>query len=232
MLVYAVLGLITGSLLNWAGDALPHLAHRFEKAPFAAARLESALGRLIVSAWPGRRTQVSGQGLAVELIGAALFTFIGSQHGWTWNFVVLAGLCTLFILIAVIDLRYRLVLNIVVFPVIAVILAVSVVSPRIDEVTTLVGGAMGFGLFLLAALVRPNGLGGGDVKLAALIGVLFGFPHALWALLLGILAGGLASIILIAVRCWDRRTRIAYAPFLCFGAIVALFFDPLSAVLH
>jgi leader peptidase (prepilin peptidase)/N-methyltransferase len=69
-------------------------------------------------------------------------------------------------------------------------------------------------------------VGGGDIKLAALIGFALGFPEVLWALLVGIGSGGLVALFLLWTRRGDRQTRIAYAPFLCLGAMVALLFNP------
>jgi prepilin signal peptidase PulO-like enzyme (type II secretory pathway) len=65
-------------------------------------------------------------------------------------------------------------------------------------------------------------MGAGDVKLAALIGLMVGFPRVLWALALGVLAGGVTSILLLLFRLRGLKSYIPYAPFLCSGAIITL----------
>ena len=78
-----------------------------------------------------------------------------------------------------------------------------------------VGGLAGFAILAALYLGRPGVIGGGDVKLAALLGVALGWPLGLWALLL---APGFALVVavpMLAVRRWTLRQRIAFAPALC-----------------
>ena len=102
--------------------------------------------------------------------------------------------------------------------------------PGSGAVTALVGGAIGLALFLLTALLRPGGLGAGDVKLPTLIGLILGFPQVLWALTLGILTGGITALLLILSRRRGPRSYIPYAPFLCLGAVFSLVYNPLHLI--
>ncbi len=86
------------------------------------------------------------------------------------------------------------------------------------------GAALGFGVFLLAALARPGGMGMGDVKLAGVIGLITGLGGAALALTVGILAGGVAAAALLVGRRAGRRATMAYAPYLALGAWIALYF--------
>jgi prepilin signal peptidase PulO-like enzyme (type II secretory pathway) len=89
-------------------------------------------------------------------------------------------------------------------------------------VNALLGGAVGFGVFLLLAIVGRGALGMGDVKLAGVIGLMTGYPDVLWALIIGALVGAGAAIVLLISRKATRKTAIAYAPYLAFGAFVVL----------
>lgn len=146
------------------------------------------------------------------------------RFSWEWAWIALC--CIFFILVAIIDIRRKQVLNIMVYPGMAAAIIRILVTPLLNPAAYFAGGLFGFGLFLLAAILRPGELGGGDVKLAALIGLVVGFPGVIWALGLGILAGGLVSAILILIL-KNKKTIIPYAPFLSAGAIVALFYNPL-----
>src|SRR5690606_42024722 len=84
-----------------------------------------------------------------------------------------------------------------------------------------VGGVMACSIFFLTGWLRPGRLGFCDVKLATLIGVGLGFPTILWALLAGTGAAGVVAIWLLH-RGASAQNRIAYAPFLCLGALAAL----------
>ena len=86
----------------------------------------------------------------------------------------------------------------------------------------LLGGGMAFAIFFLTAWLRPGELGGGDVKLATVIGVTFGFPQMLLALLVGAGIGAGVAVMMMMTRQAGRKTRIPYAPFLCLGAMALL----------
>ena len=169
--------------------------------------------------------------LAVEVITSILFAAVWAQSSLL-SLAMSSLLCAFLILVAVIDLRYRLVLNILIFPAMALTLIVRAIMPGASLLAVLLGGAFGLAIFALVALLRPGQLGGGDVKLATLIGLIFAFPNALWALLIGVLAGGVASVWLLTNRRGNAQTQIAYAPFLVFGALVALLYNPVPSLMY
>jgi prepilin signal peptidase PulO-like enzyme (type II secretory pathway) len=76
------------------------------------------------------------------------------------------------------------------------------------------------GFFFLLALLTRGAMGLGDVKLAAATGALVGWPAMVAALLLGILAGGVAALLLLLTRRAGRKDYFAYGPYLASGAWV------------
>lgn len=165
--------------------------------------------------------------LAVEVIGAGFSIALWLVLDHTAESFLLAGAIFFFLLIAIIDLKTRLVLNVLVYPALITLPLIRVVFFQQPLANTLIGGGLAFTIFYLTALLRPGDLGGGDVKLAALIGLLVGFPGVLWALLVGAVAGGIAAVYLLLVRSKGRKSQIPYAPFLSLGAIVCLLYNPL-----
>jgi Flp pilus assembly protein protease CpaA len=127
------------------------------------------------------------------------------------------------ILITVIDLEHRLVLNRVILPAIVLALIAGLVTPGLSILQALIGGLVGFGVFYLIAMVYPGGMGAGDVKLAAFIGLITGFPNIVLAIILTIFAGGLISLLLVVTRVRTMRDYIPYGPFLVIGGILTLF---------
>jgi leader peptidase (prepilin peptidase) / N-methyltransferase len=125
-----------------------------------------------------------------------------------------------FVIIALIDIRHRIVPNLLVYPAILIALALQLLYAHTDVRVVLLGGGLAFGIFALTAWLKPDSLGGGDVKLAGLIGVLCGFPGVLGALLIG--AGTGAGVAVYLMRSNSKQATIPYAPFLCLGAIVLL----------
>ena len=144
---------------------------------------------------------------------------------------MLAFYCSFLLLIAVIDLRYQLVLNVLIYPAAVVALLLRFVHPGGDALTTLLGGAVGLIFFSLVALLSRGGMGAGDVKLAALIGLMVGFPQVVWALTLGILAGGIVALFLFLTHLRDLKSYMPYAPFLCLGAAIIVIYNPVLPIL-
>jgi leader peptidase (prepilin peptidase)/N-methyltransferase len=165
----------------------------------------------------------------VELALAVAFGLLYTYYGLTGHMLLLSAYVAILVLITVIDLEHRLVLNRVIGPAILLALAAGPFTPNLSWRGMLVGGAIGFGLFYLAALLYPGGMGAGDVKLAAFIGLITGFPGVFVALLVTVFAGGLISLLLILTRIRSRRDYIPYGPFLVIGGAYALFWgQPLT----
>lgn len=219
MIVFViVIGLAGSELVNWAADYLPRYS---SSAP--AQHCYPWRGLL----W-GLRTWVRGDRspwliLHLVTVGLSLAATIGLGiiYGPTLDFVFYTTCALYLLLVAVIDLKYRLVLNLLIYPAIVI---VAVMSD--NKAITLMGGTLAFGVFVLTAWLRPGDVGAGDIKLAALLGLAFGFPGVLWALLVGIGSGGVATVALLLGTDAKLKTRIPYAPFLCLGAAIALIYNP------
>jgi prepilin signal peptidase PulO-like enzyme (type II secretory pathway) len=159
---------------------------------------------------------VAGSFCAVLLAGATGVRFGGSAEGVLW-----ASAQVLLVCLACVDLATRRVPNRVLLPAaIAVVVLRAGFAPSVLP-ETLAAAAAAFGFFLLVVVVTRGGMGMGDVKLAALIGLLLG-KAALPALLIGIVAGGVASLVVLVRRRGGRGQTIAYAPYLCLGAALAI----------
>ena len=91
----------------------------------------------------------------------------------------------------------------------------------------LVGAAVMGVVYLLLAVLPGGGVGGGDVRLAPVIGGLLGWlgtAHLVVGLLAGFLVGGIAAVALLTLRRVGLRTAIAYGPAMCLGAWIAIAF--------
>jgi len=152
--------------------------------------------------------------------GAAAWRAGGDPIAWAVLCVYSAFLLT----ILVIDFEQRRVLNVMLLLAAVLALLFSLLGGWRGLLDAALGGAIGFGLFLLLALVGRGRLGAGDVKLAGVIGLMVGFPRVLTALAIGILLGGAAAIGLLISRRAGRKARMAYAPYLALGALAVLFF--------
>ena len=217
----AIAGLFMGTLLNWAGDYLRR---------FSSSGALSSPGSSTCPApawWRGvMRREWDWPGITVELFTAFLFAYLWARYGPSWRLLEFVFYASIFHLITIIDLRHRLVLNVVLYPAIPLTLLIRLFLPHPDILSALLGGTTGLALFLVVMLAGRGTLGAGDVKLAAFIGVVMGFPHVLWALTLGILAGGVGALFVLITHRGGLKNYIPYAPFLCLGAMLVLLFPP------
>ena len=134
--------------------------------------------------------------------------------------ICFAAVQVVLVALAAEDLRSRRIPNAVTAPAALLAIALRAAFERSELVEILVAGAGAFAFFLVLALLTRGGLGMGDVKLAGLLGLLLG-TSAVPALFIGTLAGGVASVALLA-RGRKRGTTLAYGPYLCFGGAVAV----------
>ncbi|HBS60041.1 MAG TPA: prepilin peptidase [Firmicutes bacterium] len=90
----------------------------------------------------------------------------------------------------------------------------------------LAGGLAGGVIMLLIAIVSRGGMGGGDIKMMAWIGLFLGLKMTMLALFLSFVIGGLASLILILAGRKRRKDFIPFGPFLAAGGFTAYVFGP------
>jgi leader peptidase (prepilin peptidase)/N-methyltransferase len=236
-LMYALLGLVLGSFLNLCIDRLPrgesiltarshcdacgHLLGPLDLVPVFSYLALRGRCRYCLARIPLRSP-------LVELGTAALFAVVWLRFSTSLQGVLVALYGSLLIPILVIDLEHHRVLNALSYPAIVLALAAAAFVPGRSPWEMLAGGALGSGLLLVLALLYPAGMGMGDVKLAAFIGLAVGHPQVLLALFLSFLFGGAISGALVLAKAIGRRDPIAFAPFLAAGALTTLFFgDPI-----
>jgi leader peptidase (prepilin peptidase)/N-methyltransferase len=125
---------------------------------------------------------------------------------------------------AAIDLEHRLIPNAITGPGAVLALALGTGLDPGGEPARLIAAACAGGFLLLAALAYPGGMGMGDVKLAAVMGLCLGSAVAP-AVLVALLAGTLLGLVVIARRGAreGRKTAIPFGPFLALGALVAVY---------
>ncbi len=128
----------------------------------------------------------------------------------------------LFTLLAVIDVKYRIIPNPLIAAGLAVAVALHLLTQELQVAHIVIGAVFAFGIFFAVAVLRPGGLGMGDVKLSTLIGVTFGFPSVLWALIISAGVSALVIVTLMARKHHRLTDTIPYAPFLCIGALAML----------
>lgn len=148
-------------------------------------------------------------------------------------FFVLAFVFSAFLVMFVYDLRFYIIPDEVVYSAIAIVLLSDVVNIlmdpsllNLDKVFSIIFPAVLAGGFFLALVImtRGRGMGGGDVKLGFLMGLVLGFPDIVLALFLAFILGATVGVLLILSGKKKMKSMLPFGPFLIFGFFVAYFY--------
>ena len=224
-LLALVTGLAAGSIADWAADALPRCEADSKVQPSGAIlhylTLPWYFFRGGVCPHCGERRPLRAP--LLELAMMAAFVLIAWRFGAEPLRMVTLWLYAWFLLtVLVIDLEHRRVLNVMVLPAAVLAFGASFLPGAPAPLDALLGGAGAFAAFFLIELLGRGAMGMGDVKLAGVIGLMTGYPLVVPSLLAGIVLGGLAAAAMLVTRRATRKTAIAYAPYLCVGALAVL----------
>ncbi len=231
ILVFALLGLFVGSFLNVCIDRLPR-GQSIISPPSHCSACKQKLGILdlipvLSYLWLRGRCRYCRASIPlripiVEAVTGLMFAFLYWKFGLGMELGISLVYACLLIIIFVIDLEHQLVLDKVTYPAMALALIFSFFWPGLGVVSSLGGGALGLAVMALPFLIYRRGMGMGDVKLGALVGLMSGFPLVGVTLLLAVITGGLAAAILLVLRVKKRGDAIPFAPFLATSAMVTL----------
>lgn len=242
LIIFALLGLAVGSFLNLCIDRLPahesiitppshcpkcnrKIATR-DLIPILSYILLKGKCRYCQSSIPIRSTLVEA---ATSLIFIGLCLRYGLDEMNT-QLIISLIYASIFIIIFFIDLEHELILNKVVYPSILLGLVISLIWPNLfsdtwndlGRIQPLIGGAAGFCIMLLLYFVFQGGFGEGDIKLAAFMGIITGFPLIIIALLLSVMSGGIIAMILMVTGIRKRKDVIPFGPFMASSAMVTI----------
>jgi leader peptidase (prepilin peptidase) / N-methyltransferase len=234
VVILAVLGLAVGSFLNVCIHRLPRgqsLNSPPSRCPHCDYRLRWFDNIPVVSyaILGGRcrkcRTRISIRYPIIELVTMGVFVLHGAVFGWSALLVArLVFACAMIVLFAI-DLEHHLLPNVITLPGIVVgLIASSVLPPGIID--ALIGMLVGGGVLWLIgeAYFRysgQEGMGGGDVKMLAMIGAFLGWKLVLITLVLSSVLGSIIGLTVIILRKGGMKYALPYGTFLALGALVA-----------
>jgi leader peptidase (prepilin peptidase)/N-methyltransferase len=157
------------------------------------------------------------------LSSLCLFIKFGPSLSYLFFFAFVAAL----IVITVIDLYHKIIPDVISLPGIGLGLIASLILPQIAFFNSLIGVLLGGGsLFIVGTLYqwifKREGMGGGDVKLLAMIGGFLGWKAVILTILLSSLIGSITGILIMVLKGKDFKYAIPFGPFLSLGAVISL----------
>ena len=235
----AVLGLAVGSFLNVVIHRVPRresVVTPRSRCPGCETEL-AARDNIPVLSWVLLRARCGTCGMRisvryplVEVACAALFAAMALRFPDEWSlpaFLVLAAAC---LAGTVIDIEHMLLPNRLVFPSLYLAAGLLVPAAAIEGDWSRLGRAalgavLASGALLVLALAKAGAMGGGDVKLALLLGLCLGWiglDHVALGLFLGFLLGSVVGVALVVARARTLKQHFAFGPFLAAGTLLAV----------
>jgi leader peptidase (prepilin peptidase)/N-methyltransferase len=253
-LLYALWGLLIGVLINHVADALlnrrslrgrPSCAFCGE--PWPPISWSAVVAYLLARGrCPHCSAPLPVRKVVVELATMLLFAFLWDRYGPSLQLGLVSLYSTVLILIVVTDVERRRIYNAVMFPAIALAAIGGFFNSDFTPLRAWLGGLFGFlivfFIYLLAGLFswligrwrnRPLNevaFGFGDVKLAVFIGLITGLPGVVFALVLGMVLGGIGAgaylLVTLMLRRYTPFMVIPYGPFLVAGGFIVMIYGP------
>jgi len=168
----------------------------------------------------------------VEALNAGMYVAVLWRYGLGWDFAVYCALNSALVVITFIDLDFQIIPDTITLSGIPMgLFAGSFFLPdpflratALGFTSSLVGLLAGGGLYYLVAVLSRGGMGGGDIKLMAMVGALMGWKAVLLTTFLGSLTGSVIGLFLMIFKGKGRKAKIPFGPFLALGTLITLFF--------
>ena len=158
----------------------------------------------------------------VEATTALLFVLAAWQSSSPGRLLTDWLFVSVLVVVAGIDIDHQVIPDRITLPGIGVGVLLSFLGIRASWLESLLGIAVGGGLLFAVILLSGGGMGGGDMKLGAMIGAFLGYKLALLALFVAVILGGLVAVALLSTGIRRRKDPIPFGPFLAAGAALAM----------
>jgi leader peptidase (prepilin peptidase)/N-methyltransferase len=175
------------------------------------------------------RGRISPQYPLVELVNGLLTLALFLRLGPSLTFLVLFVFSSALVAITFIDLEHQIIPDVISLPGIPIGFVSSFFLPWLGWKSSLIGILLGGGTLLVIAhgyelLTKKEGMGGGDVKLLAMMGAFLGWRAIPFIIFAASLAGSVIGLAVMAAQKKDSKLAIPFGPFLAFGALLYIFY--------
>jgi leader peptidase (prepilin peptidase)/N-methyltransferase len=165
----------------------------------------------------------------VELVNGVGYVAILWGFGWGWPTLVYGLFFSALLTVTLIDLDHLMIPDVITLPGIVLGVVCSWWVLPVGLLNSLIGVIVGGGVLLAMAWISPflfgkEGLGGGDIKLLAMVGAFLGWQLALTTLMIASILGALVGVGLLSVSAMKRGQYLPFGPFLSLGAVLSLLF--------
>ena len=238
LVVAFIFGICIGSFLNVCIFRLPEgksIVHPPSSCPGcgAAIRLYDNIPVLSYFILRGRcrdcHTPIAFRYVLVELLGGLMAVCVYCRFGPGLEGIIYYAFMAALLVITFIDIDHRIIPDVISLPGIPMGVAASFFMPSLSWADSLIGVLAGGGSLYAVAwgyvrITGKEGMGGGDIKLLAMIGAFIGWKGVLLTIFMGSAIGTLVGLAAMLAEKKNMKMRIPFGPFLALGAVISIFF--------
>jgi len=152
-----------------------------------------------------------------------LFAYLYLMYGLSWSLAFYLIIFSILLVVFVYDLKTQTVPEIVVWLAVVISLLGGAYFGGFTLLSMIYGGIIGGGfLFLLVYFSKERWMGWGDVKIGLILGLLTGYPNAIFALFFAFILGSIFGLALMYFQKKTIQTAIPFAPFIIFSTLFSL----------
>lgn len=171
-------------------------------------------------------TPIHWQYPAVEVAAGVLCALVAWRFGWSVDTPIVVFFCMALLFIFLYDLLYQLILDSVTLPLMPMVFVLSLVR-GMEWKSVLLGALVGGGFFAAQYMVsRGKWIGGGDIRLGVLMGLMLGLGVTVVALFLAYIVGACVAVYLLLAKRADLQSKVAFGTFLTAATVVCLLRGP------
>lgn len=163
----------------------------------------------------------------IELLTAILFAFSYYKIGFQLELITAILFISMLMILFVTDITYMLIPNKILLFFLPLLIIMRTITPLTPWYSALVGASVGFFLVAIIIIVSRGGMGGGDMKLFGVIGIVLGFPNVLLAFFLSTLLGAFIGGVLLLLKIIERKQPIPFGPYIIVATLITYFYGEL-----
>ena len=231
--IFFILGLILGSFYNVVGlrqpkkisfvsgrSACPNCKHTlwwYELIPVLSYVLQGGKCRQC-------KSKISVQYPLIELATGILFAFSFYKYGYSIELLIALSLMSMLMIIFVTDFNYMLIPNKVLLFFLPIFILLRIVHPLTPWWTSITGAVVIVAIISLIIIVSKGGMGGGDLKLFGILGIVLGLKNVLLSFFLACLVGMMIGLYLKGTKRLKSGEPMPFGPSIVIGSIIAYFY--------
>src|SRR5699024_2426017 len=170
------------------------------------------------------QTRISPIYPVIELSTGLLFVLAYWKVGFTFELIATLLFISLLMIVFVTDITYMLIPNKILLFFLPLFAFMRIISPLDPWYDALIGAGLGFVLLASIIILSKGGMGGGDMKLFAVLGIVLGWKGTLLTLFLASFLGAIFGLFLITINKVNRKQLIPFGPYIVIAALISYFY--------